>query len=205
MLGRLYVILDDTYLSPENVKEVAVKVIRGGADVLQLRAERWDTDTIKRVADAVYPIARENGVPFIINDYVGLAVDYDGVHIGSEDAPYDEARRLLGDGKIVGVSCYDSVETALRMQEVGADYVAFSSPYPSPTKPNKGVAPLNVLTEASRVLRIPFYVIGGIDETRAREVVRAGAYGVAVVSAVLKAEDPEEATRRLRDAVYSSA
>ncbi len=201
----MYVILDDTYLSPEDVREVAERIIRGGADVLQLRSKRWDRGTIKAVADAVYPISKEHGVPFIINDYVDMATEYDGVHIGAEDAPYDEARRLLGEGKIVGVSCYGSVETALRMQEAGADYVALSSPYPSPTKVEKDITPLDVIVRASEVLRIPFYVIGGIDEVRAKEVMRAGAYGVAVVSAVLKAEDPEEATRRLRDAVYSAA
>lgn len=204
MLGRLYVILDDTYLTPDDAEEVAVKVLRGGADVLQLRAKRWDKETTVKVAEALYPIARDYGVPFIINDYVDIAVDYDGVHIGAEDTPYHEARRRLGANRIVGVSCYGSVDLALRMQEAGADYVAFSSPYPSPTKRDKDIAPLEVIAEAAGVLRIPFYVIGGINEERAREVIKAGAYGVAVVSAVLKAEDPEEATRRLRDAVYSA-
>jgi len=204
MLGRFYVILDDTYITPEEVKGLTVKVLRGGADVLQLRSKKWDRGTVVKVADVVYSVSKDFGVPFIINDYVDIAAGYDGVHIGAEDVPYEEARRVLGEDKIVGVSCYGSLATALKMQEAGADYVAFSSPYPSPTKPDKDITSLDLIKEAARVLRIPFYVIGGVDERRARELVRSGAYGVAVVSAVLKARDPEEAARRIRDAVYSS-
>ncbi len=205
MLGRLYVILDDTYLTPRDIPKVAQKVLKGGADVLQIRSKRWSREVLLKVADEVYSLTKDYGVPLIINDYPDIAVRYDGVHVGAEDTPYSIAREILGKDRIVGVSCYGSLETAVRMQEEGADYVALSSPYPSPTKPEKDIAPLRLLREASQVLRIPFYVIGGIDENRAKEVVRAGAYGVAVVSAILKAEDPEEATRRLRDAVYSSA
>ncbi len=204
MLGRFYVILDDSYITPEDVKDLTFKVLRGGADVLQLRSKRWDRGTIVSVADTVYPISKDFGIPFIINDYVDIAVNYDGVHVGAGDVPYEKARNVLGEDKIVGVSCYGSLTMALRMQEAGADYVAFSSPYPSPTKPDKDVTSIDLIREAARVLRIPFYVIGGIDETRAGELVRAGAYGVAVVSAVLKARDPEEAARRIRDAVYST-
>ncbi len=204
MLGRFYVILDDTYITPDDVKDITVKVLKGGADVLQLRSKRWDRETVVRVADSVYHISKDFGVPFIINDYVDVAVGYDGVHVGAGDVPYEKARNVLGEDKIVGVSCYGSLTMALRMQEAGADYVAFSSPYPSPTKPDKDVTSIDLIREAARVLRIPFYVIGGIDETRAGELVRVGAYGVAVVSAVLKARDPEEAARRIRDAVYST-
>ncbi len=204
MLGRFYVILDDTYITPDDVKDITVKVLKGGADVLQLRSKRWDRETVVRVADSVYHISKDFGVPFIINDYVDVAVGYDGVHVGAGDVPYEKARNVLGEDKIVGVSCYGSLTMALRMQEAGADYVAFSSPYPSPTKPDKDVTSIDLIREAARVLRIPFYVIGGIDETRAGELVRVGAYGVAVVSAVLKARNPEEAARRIRDAVYST-
>jgi len=103
--------------------------------VLQLRSKKWDRGTVVKVADVVYSVSKDFGVPFIINDYVDIAAGYDGVHIGAEDVPYEEARRVLGEDKIVGVSCYGSLATALKMQEAGADYVAFSSPYPSPTKP----------------------------------------------------------------------
>ncbi len=200
-LGRLYVILDSTYLARGDFPRVAEKVVRGGADVLQIRCKGWDPEDIKAVADEVYAITRESGVPLIINDLPHLGRLYDGVHVGADDSPYERARETVGD-KIVGVSCYSSLETALEMQDKGADYVAFSSPYPSPTKPDKENVSKDVLKEASLKLKIPFYVIGGIDVERAMEMREMGVYGVAVVSAVLLAEDPEDATRRLRDAVY---
>jgi len=196
--------LDDAYLSPERTPEVARQVIEGGADLIQLRAKRWDIPTLKAVADEVFALTRRAGIPLIINDHVEVASNYDGVHIGEEDTPYAVAREILGEKRIVGVSCYDSLERALRLQEEGAQYVAFSSPYPSPTKPDKRFAPLDLIAEAARRLRIPFYVIGGIDVERAAELRRAGAYGIAVVSAVLLASDPREATRRLRNAIYGS-
>ncbi|NPB04120.1 MAG: thiamine phosphate synthase [Thermotogae bacterium] len=203
MLGRLYVILDSGYLNERDFPIVARKVLKGGADILQIRAKGWSEGTLRKVSDEVYRITRDYNVPLIINDFPTVGRLYDGVHIGAEDLPYEKTRQIVGDGKIVGVSVYESLKLALAMERAGADYVAFSSPYPSPTKPQKSLASFKLIERASYTLKIPFYVIGGINEDRARKVVLKGAYGVAVIGAVLSAPDPEEATRRLKDAVYS--
>ncbi len=181
---------------------VCEKVLRGGADVIQLRAKDLEPERVQKVALELFKICSDYGVPLIINDFVEVGKIFSGAHIGRDDMPFERAREILK-GKILGVSCYDSLDLALKLQEMGVDYVAFSSPYPSPTK-EKEITDFSLFERAKEILKIPFYAIGGIDENRAREMVKKGAYGVAVVSAVLKSPDPEEATRRIKDAVYSS-
>lgn len=182
--------------------EVCKKVLKGGAEVIQLRAKDWEPERVYNVASELFKITSDYGVPLIINDYVEVGRDFSGAHIGKDDMPFHKAMEVLS-GKILGVSCYNNLELALELQERGVDYVAFSSPYPSPTK-EKEITDFSLFERAKEVLKIPFYAIGGIDEVRAREIVEKGAYGIAVVSAVLRSGDPEEATKRIRDAVYSS-
>ncbi len=202
MLGRLYVILDSSYVDEGDMLKVCEKILKGGADILQLRAKDWEKGKIKKVAQELFKLCSDHNVPLIINDHPDIGVLFSGAHIGKEDMPFEKAKEILKE-KILGVSCYDNLELALNLQEKGVSYVAFSSPYPSPTK-EKELSGFELFERAKEVLRIPFYAIGGIDEERAREMIRHGAYGVAVVSAILKAKDVEDATRRIRDAIYSS-
>jgi len=201
-LGRVYIIIDSFYVDEGDMPGVCERVLKGGADVIQLRAKDWEPERVQKVASELFKICLDYGVPLIINDFVELGRVFSGAHIGKDDMPFERAREILR-GKILGVSCYDDLDLALKLQERGVDYVAFSSPYPSPTK-EKEITDFSLFERAKEVLKIPFYAIGGIDEYRAREMVKKGAYGVAVVSAVLKSPDPEDATRRIRDAVYSS-
>ena len=134
-------------------------------------------------------LARANRVPFIVNDDVRLAiaVGADGVHLGRDDGEIGAARAALG-GKLLGVSCYDSIAAARRAVAAGADYIAFGSVFPSATKPGAVRAPLRLFEEA-RALGVPLVAIGGITPQNAAEVLRAGADALAVISALFDAPD----------------
>ncbi len=202
MLGRVYVILDSKYVSDREMVAICEKVLKGGAELLQLRAKDWSKQKIYEVAREIYPICRDFNVPLIINDFPDMGKEFDGVHVGKGDYNMENFNMLKGNG-IIGVSCYNDINLSLKLQDKKVSYVAFSSPYPSTTKEKESTT-FSLFERAKEVLRIPFYAIGGIDEKRAKEVISHGAYGVAVISAVLTSEDPEDATRRIKDAVYSS-
>ena len=134
-------------------------------------------------------LARAGGVPFIVNDDIELAaaVNADGVHLGREDGEIGAARRALP-GKLLGVSCYDSIAAARAAVAAGADYVAFGSVFPSGTKPGTVRAPLRLFHEA-RGLGVPLVAIGGITLENAAAVLHAGADALAVISALFDAPD----------------
>jgi thiamine-phosphate pyrophosphorylase len=142
-------------------------------------------------------------VPLIVNDRVdvALAIDADGVHVGQDDMPAPLARRLLGAGRILGVSA-GTVEEALQAQADGADYLGTGDVYGTPSKADAG-APIGVagLAAVARAVAIPVVAIGGIQVGNAAAAIRAGASGVAVISAVVGAPDPEAAARALRGIV----
>jgi len=202
MLGRVYVILDSFYVDERNMRNTCEKVLKGGAEIIQIRAKDWDKSKIRKVSKEIYPICKDYNVPLIVNDHFDIGFEFDGSHMGKDDGDPKVARSYLKD-KILGVSCYGNLDLAVKLQDEGIDYVAFSSPYQSPTK-DKDITSFELFRRAKEKLRIPFYAIGGIDDEKAKEMVKWGAYGVAVVSYVLTAKDPEEATKRLKDAVYSS-
>ncbi|MCS7172615.1 MAG: thiamine phosphate synthase [Armatimonadetes bacterium] len=199
---RLYVITDATFRGRTH-EEVASAALRGGATVLQFREKRATTRQLYETARRLRELCRSWGVPFIVNDRldIALAVDADGVHVGPDDLPVGVVRGILGPHRIVGASA-GNVEEALRAQEEGASYLGVGSVYATGTKPDAG-APIGpeALGEIARAARIPVVGIGGITLDRIPEVIRAGAAGVAVISAVAAAEDMWEATRALRRAV----
>ena len=140
MTCRLYLITPPT-LEPAKFRDPLVRALDGG-DVacLQLRLKNADDDAIRAAADILQPVTQEYGVAFIINDRPDLARDTsaDGVHVGQQDASYDDARKLLGDGAIVGVTCHNSRHLAMEAADKGADYVAFGAFFPTTTK-NYGI------------------------------------------------------------------
>lgn len=178
--------------------DLAGAATAGGASVIQLRGKEASAREMFELAVAIKRLVQPLGVPLIINDRldVALAAQADGVHVGADDLPFDIVRYLAHD-MIVGVSCYDNIQLAHEALEAGADYVAFGSFYPSPTKRDTIRTPLSVLTEA-RDLGVPIVAIGGITRDHVPELMRAGASGVAVVSAIQSADDPEQAARALR-------
>jgi thiamine-phosphate pyrophosphorylase len=132
------------------------------------------------------PIAQDRGVAFIMNDRPDLAaeLDCDGVHVGEEDAPYAEARRLLGPDRIVGVTCGASRDRAITAAEAGADYVAFGAFFPSTTKSAKHHADPELLRDWSETTVVPCCAIGGITQENCGPLVEAGADFLAVISAI---------------------
>ncbi|MEW6132668.1 MAG: thiamine phosphate synthase [Pseudomonadota bacterium] len=172
--------------------------LKGGAAAVQYREKTGDVALRHEQASELLPLCRKYGAPLIINDDLRLAdlTDADGVHLGREDAGLIEARIILGPEKIIGVSCYQSLELAQKAAADGAGYVAFGSFYASPTKPQAPRAPLKLLREAA-VLKLPVVAIGGITAKNAPEVIAAGADAIAVISALFDAPDVEAAAREL--------
>jgi thiamine-phosphate pyrophosphorylase len=169
------------------------------AACLQYRNKAADETLRGRQARALAPLCRAAGIPLIVNDDPALAaaVQAAGVHLGEDDGGFAPARALLGDGAIIGMSCYDDLERARRAVAAGADYVAFGAFHPSTTKPGARRASPDLL-RAARVLPVPRVAIGGITPDNARPLVEAGADMVAVISGVFDAPDPLAAARAYR-------
>jgi thiamine-phosphate pyrophosphorylase len=194
-------------LDPDHFAKQLEEALAGG-DVacLQLRLKDVDDATIRRAAGVLLPIAQEHGVAFIMNDRPDLAADLDcdGVHVGEEDAPYVEARRLLGSDRIVGVTCGDSRHRAVVASEAGADYVAFGAFFPSGTKAGaKYRATPEVLREWSETTVVPCVAIGGITQENCGPLVDAGADFLAVIGAIWSYPQGPRAAVRDFNAVFA--
>jgi thiamine-phosphate pyrophosphorylase len=165
--------------------------VTGGAAAVQYRNKRLDAARRRAQAAALAALCREASVPLIVNDDLELALEVDaaGVHFGRDDGDLAAARRRLPPGKLLGASCYDRLERAALAVAVGADYVAFGSVFPSPTKPEAVRAPLALFGEAKRQLGVPLVAIGGITLENAREVIAAGADALAVITGLFAADD----------------
>jgi thiamine-phosphate pyrophosphorylase len=148
-------------------------------------------------------VCYKENVNFIVNDRVdvAMAVDADGVHLGQEDFPIPFARKLLGMGKIIGGSAATPDEAEKCFSE-GADYVGFGPLYPTSSKADAGpVSGIEILRKVVQETGLPIIAIGGITRERIPEIIEAGAYGIAVISAVCCEKEPEAAARFLRNAL----
>ncbi|MBN8263913.1 MAG: thiamine phosphate synthase [Xanthomonadales bacterium] len=166
------------------------------ASCVQLRAKGLDRHVLMTAGQRLRSACWESDVAFIVNDDPGLAreLDADGVHLGEDDASVDDARRLLGDAAIIGVSCYDDLARARRLASEGADYLAFGAFFPSPTKPRARRASMQLLRD-SGASGLPRVAIGGITPENGGPLVAAGADLLAVISGVFDAADPAAAAR----------
>jgi thiamine-phosphate pyrophosphorylase len=183
---RLYLITPPSFEPRTFADRLAEALDAGDVACVQLRLKPADDDTIQRAAEALLPVAQQRGVAFLMNDRpdLALATGCDGVHVGQEDASYAEARRILGLGRIVGVTCHGSRHLAIEAAEAGADYVAFGAFFPSPSKPVKHHADADILRWWSELMEVPCVAIGGITPENCRPLVEAGADFLAVISAV---------------------
>jgi thiamine-phosphate pyrophosphorylase len=196
---RLYLITPpriDDLDAFEHVLEVALH----GGDVaaLQVRLKDVSDAAIEAAVRAIQPIAEGHDVALILNDRPDLAarLNCDGVHIGQEDVPYDEARALMGPDAIVGVTCHDSRHLAMEASEAGADYVAFGAFYDTTTKDASTRAELELLSIWQEVMATPCVAIGGITVDTAAELAKAGADFLAVSAGVwTHPQGPAEAVR----------
>ncbi len=176
--------------------------IAGGAAVVQYRHKLGNATLRRAQARSLRALCAARGATFIVNDDVELARDVaaDGVHLGRSDAAVAAARRRLGDGAIVGASCYDSLERAQAALAGGADYVAFGSFFPSPVKPDAVRAHPSLLTTAKSRWGVPVVAIGGITAANAPALVAAGADALAVITALFDAPDIAAAATALCNA-----
>jgi len=205
-LAGLYVIVDTQMLQGRIHLDVAAQAIRGGARAIQLRDKVQSKKQILPVARELKALCAEHGVLFIINDYldIALAAGADGLHLGQDDLPVKEARRLLPIDSIVGCST-TNVEQAVEAQTEGADYVAVGAIYPTSSKVSTTtparVVGLDMIRQVRDAVNIPIVAIGGINKDNVSDVIAAGVDSVAVISAVLGAESPEKASRSIVEAI----
>ena len=158
----------------------------GDVAALQLRLKEAKDHEIRRAVELLMPVTRARDTAFILNDRPDLAaeLDCDGVHVGQQDAPYAEARRLMGPNRTVGVTCHDSRHLAIEAADAGADYVAFGAFFPTTTKPSNYRPAPELLEWWSQIMEVPVVAIGGITVENCRPLVEAGADFLAVVTAV---------------------
>jgi thiamine-phosphate pyrophosphorylase len=202
----LYVVTDAKLSRGRSHLDIVRAAIQGGATVVQYREKEATIQRMVGEARELRQLCREAGVPLIVNDRVdvALAVGADGVHLGVHDFPVPIARRLLGPDRIIGFSP-ETLEEA-RMAEVdGADYLGVGSVFGTATKADAG-PPIGLagLRKVIAAVSIPVVGIGGVHAHNAAQVIRAGAAGVAVVSAVVAAEDVEAAARELRTQIAAA-
>jgi thiamine-phosphate pyrophosphorylase len=184
----LYAVTPDV-ASTEALARMVGQALEGGIALLQYRNKLADAALRDEQARALLRLTRERGVPLIINDDVALAaaIDADGVHVGRDDGGVAAARRVLP-GKLLGASCYASLDAARSAIREGADHVAFGSVFASGTKPGAARAPLDLFARA-RSLGVPLVAIGGITLENAPLAIAAGADCLAVISDLFGASD----------------
>lgn len=197
-LAGVYLILDTDSVGGRDASGVLDLAVRGGVRAVQLRDKRLSRAELVPLARKLRRRCRESGVLFVVNDYVdiALAVEADGVHLGQDDLPAAEARRILPADQVVGCTVR-TVTQARRAELHGADYVAVGSVYPTPSKAAFKLVGVEGLRRIRESVSVPVIAIGGIGESRLAEVAVAGATGVAVISAILGADDIEAASSRL--------
>ncbi len=198
----LYLVTDSTNFSTDEFLKVVEAACRGGATCVQLREKDKSGKSFYELACRVKEITDKFKIPLIIDDRVdiALACGADGVHIGSEDLPVREARKILGANKIIGATA-KTVETALKAEQDGADYIGTGAVFPTTTKVKTVLTPVSTLAEICKKVSIPVCAIGGLNFDNCDVLKNSGASGVAVVSAIMKSNDPYLATRKLKEKV----
>ena len=198
-VGRLHVLTDTALQKRFSHADLARLAIAGGADAIQYRQKQGSTREMIETASELYAICCDAGVDFIVNDRIDVAMasGAHGVHLGQDDFPIARAREILGPDVVIGGSAATFSEAEACLAQ-GADYIGFGPVFPTGSKADAGpVSGLNALEKLRDMANVPIIAIGGIDETNAAAVVKAGAHGVAVISSVCCQEDPREAARRL--------
>lgn len=196
---KLYVIADRSAAGKRDLSELVERAIDGGADVIQYRDKAATEVQLLEEARRLRKVTAGR-VPFIVNDSIAVAkaCGADGVHLGQDDASLEEARGILGADAIVGRSTHSPDQGRLA-QEEGFDYIGVGPVFATPTKPDYVPAGLEYVEFAAKKLSVPFVAIGGIDASNVDRVRKAGAKTVAIVRAVIGAENPESAAQSLKE------
>jgi len=198
-LPRIYPIIDDSLVSIDRIEDASKAIIKGGAKIIQLRSKRFSSKEFLEAAQIIRKITKDTDAIFIVNDRVDISLmaDADGVHLGQDDMPVTESRKLLGKDKIIGYSTHNLREASEAIR-LPVDYISFGPIFPTKTKKDartpKG---LKGLAEIRKVIDIPIVAIGGITETNMIHVFQEGADSVAMISDILTASDISKKVNRL--------
>jgi len=202
----LYLVTDRGLCGEKSLDEVVIHAVKGGVAYVQLREKAISTRLFVEEAKKIKKLLEPYKVPLIINDRVdvALACGAEGVHIGQEDMPYEIVRKLMGRNAIIGLSV-ETWEDVVASQELDISYIGISPVFATPTKTDtKGTWGLDGLAKIKAFSRHPLVAIGGLNESNIKEVVKAGADCIAVVSAICEADQPETVSRRLNDIIKSA-
>ena len=198
----LYAVTDRMWTGRQSLYEQVESALKGGVTCVQLREKTLNDGEFLQEALQIADLCKNYDVPFLINDNIEIAVkcNADGVHIGQEDMTLKEARPLLGENKIIGVSVHN-VSEALAAVKDGADYLGVGAMFSTSTKTDTAVLSLQTLKDICKAVNIPVVAIGGINKKNITQLKDSGIDGVALVSAVFGAEDIEKECRFLSDIV----
>lgn len=195
-------LVTDPHMSRSGVEDTVEKALKGGVTLVQLREKEGDTGELYQKAMRLKAVTDAYRVPLIIDDRIDvmLAVDAAGVHVGQSDMPAAIARKLIGPDKILGVSA-GTLEEAVQAEKDGADYLGVGAVFPTQTKKDADPVSAETLKEIVRTVSIPVVAIGGIKKENIPLLKDLGLAGVAVVSAIMAAEDPEKEAKELSSLV----
>lgn len=196
---KLYLVTDRSFLHGRNLIDVVMQAVAGGVTMVQLREKDIDTRTFIELGLELKQKLQQVNIPLIINDRVdvAMAIEADGVHIGQSDMPYSLARRLLGSNKIIGLSV-ENIDEVIEANSLNVDYIGISPVFTTQTKTDTAQPfGLSGLREAVRLSVHPTVAIGGINLQTKNDVLDCGADGIAVVSAIMAAENPKQAAKDL--------
>ena len=198
---KLYAILDKDVLKNRDILEVAKDVFRGGADIVQLRDKISSDSELLKCARALKDMAKRYRCMFIINDRVDIAriVDANGVHLGQNDMPIKDARKIVGK-KIIGISTH-SLKEARTAESSGADYIGIGPVFKSKTRRKLLPVGLSILKSVNKNIDIPIFAIGGISLNNINEVKKRGVNRVAVISSVNRAKNVYSSVKKLKEAL----
>lgn len=201
--NRLYVITESSISKGRSNEFVVKEAIKGGAGIIQLREKQWDKNKIKEEAIKLLKICRNNNALFIVNDYVDVALEIgaDGVHLGQSDMPISEARKICGNKLIIGLSTH-SVEQAVKADKEDMDYITIGPIFS--TRAKDYTIGTEIIKEILRKIKKPLIAIGGINKNNIDSALSQGVKSVAVISAVVSAENIKEAANELVEKIKNN-
>jgi thiamine-phosphate pyrophosphorylase len=202
----LYLVTDRSMCGNKPMERVVIQAVKGGAAYVQLREKEISTRHYLEEAIKLKKVLKPYKIPLIINDRVdvALACGAEGVHIGQEDMPYEIVRKLMGKKTIIGLSV-ETWDDVIASQKLDVNYIAVSPVFSTPTKTNtKGAWGIEGVARIKAFSRHPLIAIGGLNESNIRDVIKAGAGCVAVVSAICASSNPEDAARKINKIIISA-
>jgi thiamine-phosphate pyrophosphorylase len=201
--SRLYAIIDKQVLGKSSLNQAAAIIAKGGAQIIQLRDKSSGKKAVFEEALFLKKLLAKAKTIFIVNDHADIAkaVNSDGVHLGQDDLPVEVVRRFLGQDKIIGLSCHN-IKQAVEAQDRGADYIAIGPIFSTSTKPNAKAVGLDLIRQCQKMIKVPFFAIGGINEANIESVLSCAGKRIAVCQAICLAADMQAATRKFYNLLH---